>query len=330
MVLLKCETMVNVLITSAGRRNQLIECFRDGARRLGAAIRIVACDMLPSLSSACAVADCSYSVPMCTLSGYLPALDEICRAEKIGIVVPTIDPELVPLCGAREALGRIGVRVISSTDEVVKIAADKFITSEVLSRAGIPTPTTLRLDEYLLEPGRIKGPIIAKPINGSASIGVIYPRSVAELESLPSNVYIVQELWSGDEYTVNMFFDQHGSLRCAVPHRRLEVRSGEVSKGRTERKTELLSAAQRIADVLPGARGPLCFQAIVRPDGTYCVFEINARFGGGYPLAHEAGARFTQWILEEVVGTPTSASERWEEGLTMLRFDNAVFCRGKS
>jgi carbamoyl-phosphate synthase large subunit len=146
-----------------------------------------------------------------------------------------------------------------------------------------------------------------------------------ELATLSPAEYIVQELWQGSEYTVNMFFDIRGQLRCSIPHRRIEVRSGEVSKGRTERIETLIEASRRIAPVLQGAQGPLCFQAIIRPDGSYCVFEINARFGGGYPLAHKAGARFAQWLLEELDGRSISASDNWEEGLTMLRFDSAVF-----
>ena len=173
-------------------------------------------------------------------------------------------------------------------------------------------------------------PVIAKPNTGSGSRGIIRPRSPLELVSLQRPEYIVQEFWQGVEYTVNMFFDLNGQLRCAIPHRRLEVRSGEVSKGRTERIETLIEASRRMASVLIGAQGPLCFQAIVRPDGAYCVFEINARFGGGYPLAHRAGARFAQWLLEELDGRNVSAADDWEAGLTMLRFDSAVFCKEKN
>jgi carbamoyl-phosphate synthase large subunit len=55
------------------------------------------------------------------------------------------------------------------------------------------------------------------------------------------------------------------------------------------------------------------------------VFEINARFGGGYPLAHQAGATFSQWLLEEVAGLPATANDRWQDGVLMLRYDSAVF-----
>jgi carbamoyl-phosphate synthase large subunit len=87
----------------------------------------------------------------------------------------------------------------------------------------------------------------------------------------------------------------------------------------------LEQAARQLATVVPGAQGPLCFQAILTAAGRYGLFEINARFGGGYPLAHHAGARMSQWLLEEVCGLPVSAHDDWEAGVTMLRFDQAVF-----
>ena len=80
-----------------------------------------------------------------------------------------------------------------------------------------------------------------------------------------------------------------------------------------------------LAAVLPGAVGPLCFQAIVKESGEVAVFEINARFGGGFPLAHRAGARVSQWLLEEVCGLPLSAENDWRAGVTMLRYDAAIF-----
>ena len=139
--------------------------------------------------------------------------------------------------------------------------------------------------------------------------------------------YVAQELVRGREYTVNLFFDQAGNLRSAVPHERCEVRSGEVSKGITRRDSRFMELARQLGAVLSGAVGPLCFQAITPESGPPVVFEINARFGGGYPLAHQAGATFTRWLLEEIAGLPSSAHDQWEDGLTMLRYDAALFHR---
>ena len=85
----------------------------------------------------------------------------------------------------------------------------------------------------------------------------------------------------GDEYTVNMYFDQWGTLRAAVPHLRLETRSGEVSKAITKRNEAMIDCAYKVASALNGARGVLCFQAKLGSDDVPRVFEINARFGVG-------------------------------------------------
>lgn len=320
--------MTTILLTSAGRRNQLIDCFRASARELGVDVRFIATDLNPHLSSACAVADRSFSVPRCTDPAYIEAVLAICREEKVDLVVPTIDPELTPLSRNQAAFAALGARVAISSPDVTMLAHDKHATSRVLGAAGVPVPRTVWLRDFLQNPQQLVWPVIAKPNAGSASVGIVRPQVTEDLMELPVDDYIVQEQWVGREYTVNIFVDQRGCLRCAVPHLRIEVRGGEVSKGRTERRPDLAHAAEKLVAALPGARGPLCFQAIVRPDGAFCVFEINARFGGGYPLAHQAGATFTRWLLEERLGRDVSAHDNWEHDLTMLRYDSAVFRHG--
>lgn len=317
--------MTTILITSAGRRNQLIDCFRASARELGVDLRFVAADINPHLSSACAVADRNFSVPRCTDPAYIDAVLAICREEKVDLVVPTIDPELTPLSRHQTAFSALGTQVVISSPAVTMLAHDKHATNRVLGAAGVPVPRTVCLRDFLQDSQQLAWPVIAKPNAGSASVGIVRPRSIEDLVNLPSADYIVQERWEGREYTVNIFIDQRGHLRCAVPHLRIEARSGEVSKGRTERVPPLEEAAQKIAAVLPGARGPLCFQAIVNELGELAVFEINARFGGGYPLAHHSGAKFSQWLLEEAAGMPSTANNDWKAGVTMLRYDAAVF-----
>jgi carbamoyl-phosphate synthase large subunit len=179
--------------------------------------------------------------------------------------------------------------------------------------------------DFRARPESLSGELIAKPVGGSASFGIVRGRCVADFKALSDNGYLVQHRWEGVEYTVNIFFDQFGLFRCATPHRRIEVRAGEVAKGRTEHVPQLEDAARKVALALAGGRGPLCFQAILNSSGEYAVFEINARFGGGYPLAHRAGARFAQWLLEETAGLPCTANNNWKEGVTMLRYDSAVF-----
>ena len=59
--------------------------------------------------------------------------------------------------------------------------------------------------------------------------------------------------------------------------------------------------------------------------GHITVFEINARFGGGYPICDQAGGTFAKWILQKLAGQRPSYNDQWIEGVRMLRYDDAIF-----
>ena len=323
----RMNSSVTVLFSSAGRRVELMECFRSDARDLGINLRVIATDMVPSMSAACRAADAAYAVPRCVEPEFIPRMLELCAAEKVSLVVPTIDTELLVLAEAQERFRAIGTRVMVSSPKLVRVARDKLRTVELLAQHRIPVPRSVPAEQLLNRPDSLRFPVLLKPYDGSSSIGVQSADSPESLGRLNLDVqrYLAQEKWSGREYTINQFYDQHGQLRASVPHLRCEVRAGEVSKGVTERHPLLMAMAEKIGAVLPGPRGVLCFQAIVDEAGEAIVFEINARFGGGYPLAHRAGARFSRWLLEEVSGAPATVNDNWQAGLTMLRYDAAVF-----
>src|SRR3546814_4218985 len=98
-------------------------------------------------------------------------------------------------------------------------------------------------------------------------------------------------------------------MRTSVPHERIRVRAGEVEKGVTRRLPQLQDLAERIPAALPGPRGALCFQAIVDDNGDASVFEITARFGGGYPLARPAAEAFGRWLLAERLQLPRRSAD---------------------
>lgn len=316
---------VTVLFCSVGPRAELIECFRAAARDLKLRLRILATDAAPEMSAGCRVADRRFRVARTAKGGIISPLVKICRREKVSLLIPVVADDVAALS---EAVGRfrsIGTDVIVSSPSVVRLERDKLASARTLAAAGIRVPETTSLAEFLADPDRLAWPVIAKPISGTASLGILRPRYAGTLREIADENYVVQELWQGREYTVNMYFDRRGRLRCVVPHERLLVRTGEVWHGRTERVAMLRKIALRIAKSLPGARGPIGFQAIINVGGDVAVIEINARIGGGYPLSHHAGANFAGWLLEEAAGLPSTANDRWRAGVTMLRYDGAVF-----
>ncbi|MGH8018569.1 MAG: hypothetical protein ACREIA_09800 [Opitutaceae bacterium] len=56
------------------------------------------------------------------------------------------------------------------------------------------------------------------------------------------------------------------------------------------------------------------------------VTDLNPRFGGGYPLAHCAGGRFSAWLINEYIrGISPARCEDWEDRLLMVRYREAAF-----
>jgi carbamoyl-phosphate synthase large subunit len=318
---------MNVLISSAGRRVALAECFRESFSELGIKGRIVAVDST-RYSPAGQLADAYHVVPKCTEHQFLAEVLDVCEREDVNLIVPTIDIELPIYARSRDEFRKRGIHVSISAPEAVSICCDKIETHSWLESHGFPVPKQSTPELVLRNREAWPLPLIMKPRDGSASIGLRLVSSFDELEHVCCNTEgpIVQELAPGVEHTVNVFVDRECRCLCAVPHVRMEVRGGEVSKGMTVKESQLISLVCRIAETLPGAYGALNVQCFLTCGGNIRIIEINGRFGGGYPLAHRAGAHMTTWLLEEAMGLkPCGPFDQWENELLMLRYDEALF-----
>jgi carbamoyl-phosphate synthase large subunit len=321
--------MTNILISSAGRRVGLIACFRDSMATRGAIGKLLTSDS-GSAAPAMFISEIASKVPRCTAPDFLDAVLRLCREHRVRLLIPTIDTELPIYAAARDRFAEIGVTACVSSASTVAICNNKVMTHEWLLASGFPTVRQTDLRSALLHRSDWPLPLITKPCNGSASLGVRCIRTRLELESMVdmSSECLVQEIASGREFTINVYVNQSGECICAVPHWRMEVRAGEVSKGVTVKSSRLIDMARAVAEALPGGYGPLNIQCFMADSGEIRIIEINARFGGGYPLAHHAGGRFTDWLLDELEGKRLSYFDGWMDNLVMLRYDEAVFLPG--
>lgn len=321
----------NVLISSAGRRVELMDNFRDALQRLGLEGRVLAIDMSRQ-SPAFHMADEAFLVPRCTSPEFIPRVLALCEEQKIDLIIPTIDTELAIYAENRDIFAAKGVTIAVSSPEVIAIANDKRATHEWLTQQGLPTVKQAEVEDVLSGAASLAYPLLVKPAAGAMSRGVAIVADEQELRlATEDDDYIVQTIAPGKEYTVSFFADRSGKCRCAIPRKRLEVRAGEVSKGVTIRNQHIEELAFEVCDRLPGAFGTLNVQIFFDyATEELNIIEINPRFGGGFPLAYQAGGRYPQWLIEEVRGLPSSATnDRWIDQLTMLRFDRAIYLTKK-
>jgi carbamoyl-phosphate synthase large subunit len=316
---------MNILLTSVGRRVTLLQEFRQSMRRSNITGKIVATDLKPHAPAAF-LADVSELVPRVNDPKYIDSLLKICVRHKIDLLIPLIDTELQLLALHRQRFSDIGVTLIVSSLATNEICADKAKTGQFFQEIGVLTPKIYNTSEIQ----DLDFPVILKPSSGSSSVGVHRINNRAELEFFTSYVKdaIVQELIVGEEYTIDALVDFEGKAISIVPRLRIETRAGEISKGLTVKNPALIAAAKHVVESLPGAIGCITVQCFLQSNGNIFFIEINPRFGGGYPLAYQAGADFPSWIMQLFNGeTPQIKIDGWEENLVMLRYDDAVFVK---
>ena len=317
----------SVLISSAGRRVQLTKSFQRALSDAGSSGIVVATDA-GNLAPATYMADISGRVPYISNSEFIETTLQVCLENGVGLVIPTLDTELEKFAEAKEQFESQGVQISVSDLETIQIASDKLLTHAWLLANGFPTPGQYRTTSLGDEGLTLEGPIVLKPRRGSMSQGIEFLQSAAQVspEILEDDSWVIEERIIGTEYTVSCFANISGECLFAVPRQRLEVRAGEVSKGVTVRHNELERLCFEVVNALPGAFGALNIQVI--EDGNtreLFIIEINARFGGGDPLAWHAGANAPQWLVNNLLGLPNKSEILWRPGVTMLRFDDAVF-----
>lgn len=316
-----------IMLSAAGRRVALLRILRESAAAAGLEPRILSTDVT-SNSAAFQLGDVKRLVPRYREPGCLDFLLRMCAELNVKLIIPTIDPELPFYAEHRQRFADVGATVVISSPEVIGICNNKQDTHDWLTRSGLPTVRQAEARHFppADDPGW-QFPLFVKPRGGSASIGARVVHNADELRVCTAGGdYIVQEIAAGREYTVDLFIDRSGHCRCAVPRMRIETRAGEVSKGLTVRCEPVEALARRVGESLPGARGVINVQIFHdAATGRLNVIEINPRFGGGFPLSHQAGATMAQWVIEEVAGLPSTAHDRWQDDLLMLRYDDAVF-----
>lgn len=314
---------VGILITSAGRRGELIRIWKDSAlASLGAEARVYANDLKPSLSAACQLADQFFEICRCTEPDYPVQLLEQCLTHSIKLVIPTIDTELQALAEARTTFEAAGVQVVVSDPELVRQCRDKRRTAALFTSLSIPTP-------MILDPAQLTFPCFMKPVGGSCSQGIKAIPSAEYLAPVdtrnPNNLFqeLVPSHWI--EYTLDLYYSKSGDLFGCVPRQRLEARGGEISKGIT-RKDKVLQSLKNFLARLKGARGVVTLQIFVDPSREQMLgIEINPRFGGGYPMSHAAGVDYPGMLIREyLLGECLNYDEAWDANLVMLRYDTMV------
>ena len=314
----------NIIITSAGQRVALVRDFKETLVRFYAEAKVFTTDMNPELAPAAYVSDGCFEVLRVTDENYISQLLDICKKNEIGMIVPTIDTELLVLAENKKLFNDNDIIVCVSDLDFIKVCRDKRNTGDFLEKHNIRVPKAV--DKY-----NPAFPLFAKPYDGSLSTNLHYIKNAEELTQdilddpkLLFMEYIDKETYK--EYTIDMYYGTDNCVKCIVPRERIKIRAGEINKGRTV-KCPLMDYSKERLDKIEGCIGCICIQVFFNPLTEDVVgIEINPRFGGGYPQSYAAGGNYPEMLIKEYfLGEKIAYIDDWKDNMLMLRFDDAVY-----
>ena len=216
-----------------------------------------------------------------------------------------------------------------SDEKLIRACRNKRLTHKLFEKYHVPFAKEFSHDAPQF-------PMFIKPIDGSSSKGLYFieDESQLTLDLIENEKLMFLEYINPDEYkeyTLDLYYDRYGDFKCVVPRERIEVRSGEITKGITS-KNKLVEYVKNHFSQEKGFHGCITLQLFYNAKTNFvCGIEINPRFGGGYPLSYHAGANYPKWIIEEyLLGKSIEEFDDWEDGLVMLRYDDEILVHGST
>ncbi len=315
----------NVLILSCGTRNKIIQYFRKELGNNGIVIAADCSDLAPALYDA----DKYFVIPRINEKEYLKKVISICNCNKVKGILSLIDPELTLLARNKKEFLSIGVTPIISGHETVELCFDKYAMYKFLATNGFNTPKSyVDKDKFFkdVEVGVINYPVFLKPIKGSASININKAFCKEEVELLFSKYdgLMIQEFIDGIEYGADVYIDMISGEPVAIfTKEKIKMRAGETDKALSFKEENLFQLIQAFVKVA-GFRGIIDID-IFKVNNDYYISEINPRFGGGYPHAHECGVNIIRMILNNIKGIENvSDIGNYKNGIYMMKYFETI------
>lgn len=314
---------INILFSSVGRRVELVKYFDKARKKMGVNGTLIGIDT-EQTAPALSFVDKWFVVPKVLEKNFIDKVIEICKAEKISLIIPTIDTELLIYSKNKERLRKeCGTEVMVSDENSIRIMRDKILTMKVLKENGINVPNTLSDED--IESENYDFPLFIKPLNGSSSFDNFKINNKKELNFFKEYVPnpMIQEFIPGQEYCVDVFSDFESNVITVVPKKRVAFREGEITKGLIEKDKELIETGKKLVEILKPV-GEINFDCI-KVKNKVVVLEVNGRFAGGSPMSFEAGANSPENLYKLLLGEKLEYNENYTDKMWALRFDDCIF-----
>lgn len=302
--------------------------------------------------------DKSYIVPPGDSDEYSEQLLNIAKEEKIDVILPLSDEELLSLSKNKEKFKKEGILIACSDYEIVNIASNKATMLQFLEKSGIPVPE-YRIPHNINELqtaaealGYPKEPVVFKPCRARGARGfwilrgdidkrhaILYSRDRQEislewlLESLDDNKQfpeiLVMEYLPGEDFNVDVLA-WHGDALYIIPNQRIVPNAGPVQVGLIKENSEVQNMVRKVVKEFGFDYWVNVEVAYSKePNSHPLVYEINPRISAPIVATKAAGVDLLR------LGIKLALGEKIESNLSimetkMIRYWNELFIYGKN
>lgn len=284
---------------------------------------------------------------------FIASVIELCRKDKINVILPLVTKELIPLSKHKEEFEKDGIRIPISSAASMEIAINKSRLYEFLQWRGIPIPsfrvveTIDQFNEAIKELGYPGKQVCFKPSvsNGSRGFRII-SEQMNELDLLfnykPDSSYItasdairilstgnfpellVSDWLPGDEFSVDCLAN-NGETVLALPRVRRRMINGITVEGEFIQDAAIQEYCASIIKALR-LHGNVGIQLKRSLTGQPLILEINPRVQGTIAACLGAGINFPALAIRQELGLPFKQDElavKW--GTKFSRYWEEVF-----
>jgi carbamoyl-phosphate synthase large subunit len=251
-------------------------------------VKIIGTDIV-AVSAGNHLCDAVYAVPAAGEIKYIPAIKNICNAERVDLIIPSTDIETYYLALAEDKLPQLS----TSPADVSLTFYNKLRTWQSFHAASIPFAETILPSEY-----RNNFPAyIVKPITGVGSRNIFTNPNHPERFS---DEYVVQRLHKGTEITTAFYVTKQKKLHGFITFTRILVngmtQQCEVTKKYDTKLDQLLHTILKHFDI----KGACNIQSIVEErSGKIIPFEVNGRISGTNSIRSQFGFEDVRYTMDE-------------------------------
>lgn len=318
---------ITILLTGIGGPGApgMIKCYKNNGERN---VRIIGVDMNENAAGK-GLVDAFYTVPKAKSPDFIQVVFEICKKEKVDVVVPIVTKELDSFSKNKKIFENIGTKVSVMPEEQLAIVNDKGNLLDAMREKNLPTAKYIMVDTVdelfsaIEKLGYPQKAVCIKATDGNGSRGIRmldvpendYKRFFSDK---PDSHYVsfeylkkiftgreiprlmVMELLPGAEYSVDVIANECGPL-AMVCRNGIKVVSSNQVECIIEDNKDVLDLCRRVIKAF-GLVGQFGFDLKCNAEGTPFVLEINPRLTAGIVACAAAGCNLPYFELIRLLG----------------------------